>query len=81
MSDTKLAEKDAHRFLRLRAPKDARAIAVMATANHLSVYAAAERFYGTAWNWHRREEKRDNRKLDVLSLEFRTNARCVLRAY
>jgi hypothetical protein len=57
MSDTKLAEKDAHRLLRLRTPKDARAIAVMVTANHLSVYAAAERFYGTAWNWHRREEK------------------------
>jgi hypothetical protein len=41
MSDTKLAEKDAHRLLRLRAPKDARAIAVMATANHLSVYGPA----------------------------------------
>jgi hypothetical protein len=57
MSDTKLAEKDARRLLRLRDPKDARAIAVMATANHLSVYAAAERFYGTAWNWKRPEEK------------------------
>jgi hypothetical protein len=57
MSDTKLAEKDARRLLRLRDPKDARAIAVMATANHLSVYAAAERFYGAAWNWKRPEEK------------------------
>jgi hypothetical protein len=57
MSETKLAEKDARRLLRLRDPKDARAIAVMATANHLSVYAAAERFYGTAWNWNRPEEK------------------------
>jgi hypothetical protein len=57
MSDTKLAEKDARRLLRLRSPKDARAIAVMATANHLSVYAAAEKFYGTAWNWNRPEEK------------------------
>jgi hypothetical protein len=37
MSDTKLAEKDARRLLRLRDPKDARAIAVMAMANHLSV--------------------------------------------
>jgi hypothetical protein len=62
MSETKLAEKDAHRLLRLRAPKDARAIAVMATANRLSVYAAAERFYGTAWNWHRREEKPEQPK-------------------
>jgi hypothetical protein len=49
MSDTKLAEKDAHRLLRLRAPKDTRAIAVMATANHLSVYAA-EKFYGTVFS-------------------------------
>ena len=57
MSETKLAEKDAHRLLRLRHPKDARAIAVLATANYLSVYAAAERFYGTAWNWKRPEEK------------------------
>ena len=57
MSGTKLAEKDARRLLRLRDPKDARGIAVMATANHLSVYVAAERFYGTAWNWNRPEEK------------------------
>jgi len=62
MSDTKLAEKDAHRLLRLRDPKDARAIAVLATANHLSVYAAAERFYGTAWNWDRRGEKSSQSK-------------------
>jgi hypothetical protein len=57
MSETKLAEKDAHRLLRLRHPKDARAIAVLATSNHLSVFAAAERFYGTTWNWNRPAEK------------------------
>lgn len=57
MSDTKIAEKAAHRLLRLREPKDARPIAVIATTNHLPIPVAAERFYGTSWNWRRPEEK------------------------